>query len=249
MTMTPTEDESQLALDERTLTAAPVTTRPGSGRGPDYRLRGLDLDAPAFNEAPPPPTIRKRHSSYRRRRRRHVVQWLVALAVVLLVTLFLRASVVEPYSVSSSAMAPTLHSGTDVLVLKSHLLMGSLGQGDIVVFHEPAASNCDARVGSPHELVERVIAGPGQTVRSSGGHVYVDGHRLAEKGWFDRRNGEIGTTKIARTKVPQGSYFVLGDNRANSCDSRVFGTVPDSSVVGKVIATVARDGHPSVHFM
>jgi signal peptidase I len=127
--------------------------------------------------------------------------------------------------------------------------MGSLGQGDIVVFHEPAASNCDAGAGSSHELVERVIAGPGQTVRSSGGHVYVDGHRLAEKGWFDRGNGEIGTAKIVRTKVPQGSYFVLGDNRANSCDSRVFGTVPDSSVVGKVIATVARDGHPSVHFM
>jgi signal peptidase I len=79
--------------------------------------------------------------------------------------------------------------------------------------------------------------------------VYVDGHRLAEKGWFDPRRGEIGTTKIARTKVPAGSYFVLGDNRMNSCDSRVFGAVPDSSVVGKVIATVARDGHPSVHFM
>jgi signal peptidase I len=246
MTMTPTEDESQLALDERTLTPAPVTTKSPSGRGPDYRLRGLDLDAPAFNEAPPPPTIRKRHPSYRRRRRRHVVQWVVALAVVAGVAVFLRVSVVQPYSVGSSAMSPTLHSGTDVLVLKSHLLMGSLGRGDIVVFHEPAASNC---AGSSHELVERVIAGPGQTVRSAGGHVFVDGHRLAEKGWFDQRNGEIGTTKIARTKVPEGSYFVLGDNRATSCDSRVFGAIPDSSVIGKVIATVARDGHPSVHFM
>jgi signal peptidase I len=249
MTMTPTEDESQLALDERTLAPAPLTTKPRSGSAPDYRLRGLDLAAPAFNEAPPPQTIRKRHPSYRRRRRRHVVQWLVALTVVALVAVFLRTSVVEPYSVSSGAMAPTLQSGTDVLVLKSHLLMGSLGRGDIVVFREPAASNCGAGAGSSHDLVERVIAGPGQTIRSAGGHVYVDGHRLAEKGWFDPRRGEIGTTKIARTKVPAGSYFVLGDNRMNSCDSRVFGAVPDSSVVGKVIATVARDGHPSVHFM
>jgi signal peptidase I len=249
MTMTPTEDESQLALDERTLAPAPATTKPRTGRGPDYRLRGLDLEAPAFNEAPPPQTVRKRHPSYRRRQRRHLVQWIVALAVVALVAVFLRMSVVEPYSVSSGAMAPTLHSGTDVLVLKSHLLMGSLGQGDIVVFNEPAASSCGAGTGSSHELVERVIAGPGQTIRSSGGHVYVDGRRLAEKGWFDPTHGEIGTTKIARTEVPEGSYFVMGDNRTSSCDSRVFGAVPESSVVGKVIATVARDGHPSVHFM
>jgi signal peptidase I len=248
MTMTPTEDGTPLALDEHDLVVAPAPRKPRSGRAPDYRLRGLDLDAAAFNEAAPPRTIRKRHPSYRRRRRRHVVQWVVALAVVALVAVILRTTVIQPYSVSSGAMAPTLHKGTDVLVLKSGV-MGSVSRGDIVVFHEPAASNCDASAGSSHELVERVIAGPGQTIRSSGGHISVDGRRLAEKGWFAPQSGEIGATKIARTKVPQGSYFVLGDNRMNSCDSRVFGAIPDSSIVGKVIATTARDGHPSVHFM
>ncbi len=146
-------------------------------------------------------------------------------------------------------MAPTLRAGTDVLVLKSSLLMGPIGKGDIVVFDEPAASNCSSGAGASHDLVERVIGGPGQTIRSAGGHVYVDGRRLAETGWFDPANGELGTSRIAPTKIPPGSYFVMGDNRTNTCDSRVFGSIPESSVVGKVVATIARDGHPSVHFM
>jgi signal peptidase I len=248
MTMTPTEDESPLALGEHDFAPAPVAKKTRSGRAPDYRLRGLDLDAPAFAEAPAQ-TVRKRHPSYRRRRRRHVVQWVIALAVVALVAVFLRASVVEPFSVSSGSMAPTLRAGTDVLVLKSSLLMGPIGKGDIVVFHEPAASNCSAGAGASRDLVERVIGGPGQTIRSSGGHVFVDGRRLVEKGWFDPAHGELGTARIAATKIPQGSYFVMGDNRTNSCDSRMFGSIPESSVVGKVVATIARDGHPSVHFM
>jgi signal peptidase I len=97
--------------------------------------------------------------------------------------------------------------------------------------------------------VERVIAGPGETIRSGHGHVYVDGHRLAETGWFDPAHGELGTKKITATKVAPGHYFLMGDNRSNVCDSRTFGSVPDSSVVGKVVATIAQDGHPSVHFM
>ena len=225
-----------------------VTTKSHPGRAADHRLRGLDLDAPVFTEAPSR-TVRKRHPSYRRRRRRQMIQWAVALVVVALVAIFLRAAVVEPFSVSSGAMSPTLRAGTDVLVVKSQLLAGSIGKGDIVVFHEPTASNCSAGGDGSRELVERVIGSPGQTIRSSRGHIYVNGVRLHEKGWYDPAQGELGTTKLANTKIPQGSYFVMGDNRTNSCDSRTFGPIPESSVVGKVVATIAQDGHPSVHFM
>jgi len=245
---TPADEESPLAPAAPDVVPAPVVTRSRSNRAPDYRLRGLDLDAPAFAEAPSR-TVRKRHPSYRRRRRRHVVQWTIALATIALVALALRASVLQPYSVSSSSMAPTLRAGTDVLVVKSSLLSGPIGTGDIVVLHEPARSTCSTGGDGSRELVERVIGGPGQTIRSSAGHIYVDGRRLHEKGWFNRAHGELGTTRIALTKIPQGSFFVMGDNRMNSCDSRTFGPIPESSVIGKVEATIARDGHPYVHFL
>ena len=225
-----------------------IETKSRPGRAPDYRLRGLDLDAPALAE-PPSRTVRKRHPSYRRRRRRHIIQWVVAVVVVVLVAIFLRASVVQPFSVSSGSMSPTLRAGTDVLVLKSDLLMGRIEKGDIVVVHEPAAASCSPGGNGSRDLVERVIGVPGQTIRSSRGHIEVNGRRLDEKGWYNRSHGELGTTRIARTKIPQGSYFVMGDNRMNSCDSRAFGPIAESSVVGKVVATIARDGHPSVHFM
>src|SRR5690349_16287011 len=108
---TPADEESPLSFREPDLLPAPVITRPRPNRAPDYRLRGLDLDAPALAEVPSA-TVRKRHPSYRRRRRRHIVQWTIALTVVALVAIALRATVVQPFSVSSSAMAPTLKAGT-----------------------------------------------------------------------------------------------------------------------------------------
>jgi len=227
---------------------APATTRFRSASTTDYRLRGLNLDAQAFAEAPPG-TVLKRHPSRRRRRRRHVIQFVVLLGVTALVAMLLRASVVEPFSVSSSSMAPTLRAGTDVLVVKSHVLIGSVQAGDIVVVAKPAGVTCNPGGDRSDQLVERVIAFPGQTIRSVRGRIFIDGRRFHEMGWYDPRFGETGPVDIAATKVPPKSYFVMGDNRHDGCDSRAFGAIPQSSVVGQVVGTIARDGHVYVHFM
>jgi signal peptidase I len=95
--------------------------------------------------------------------------------------------------------------------------------------------------------VQRVIGLPGDTIWSVGSKIYIDGRRLHERGWYDSKYGQVGSTPILRTRVPPGEYFVMGDNRSDSCDSRAFGTIARSSIVGKVFAVVARDGRPYIH--
>jgi len=222
--------------------------KPGSGRATDYRLRGLDLDAQSFAEAPSR-AVRRKHPSRRRRRRRHLLQLVLVVAVVALVAVALRAWVVEPFSVTSSSMAPTVRAGTDVLVVKSSFLTGAVRRGDIVVVEKPAGVSCTPGGERSDHLVERVIAFPGETIRSVRGRIFIDGRRFHERGWYNPRFGETGPADIAATKVPPNSYFVMGDNRTDGCDSRSFGAVAKSLVVGKVVATIARDGHAYVHFM
>jgi len=230
----------------RNATRAATATSTRTSRAPDYRLRGLDLDAPAFTEAQPRPA-RTKHPSNRRRRRRLLVQWAVVLVVIAAVAVLLRMFVVQPYSVSSSSMVPTLSPGTDVLVVKWSALTGAIKAGDVVVTHEPADASCTPGGGHAHDVVARVIGLPGETIWSVAGTIYVNGQQLNEPGWYNPPAGEVGTTDIVRTTIPQGSYFLMDDNRTDSCDSRSFGPVRRSLFIGEVVATIARHGHPVVH--
>jgi signal peptidase I len=213
---------------------------------PDYRLRGLDLDAPVFTDASPRP-VRTKHPANRRRRRRLLVQWAIVLVVIAVVAVLLRAFVVQPYSVGSTSMVPTLSPGTDVLVVKWSALTGAIKAGDVIVTHEPSNATCTPGGGHAHDVVARVIGLPGETIWSVAGTIYVNGQRLDEPGWYNPPSGEVGSADIVRTTIPQGSYFVMGDNRSDSCDSRSFGPVPRSLFIGTVVATIARNGHPVVH--
>jgi signal peptidase I len=232
-----------MSVQPRTEEQPRPTSRPR--RAPDYRLRGLDLDAEVFAETAPRP-VRKLHPSLRRRRRRLLIQWIFALMLTAMVVVLLRAYVVQPYSVSSTSMVPTLEAGTDVLVVKPSLLTGPIKAGNIIVFHNPDGFRCSSGADA-HDLMKRVIGLPGETIWSVSGSIYINGQRLNEPRWYNPPFGELGPTEIARTNIPSGSYFVMGDNRTDSCDSRSFGPIPKSLLVGRVVATIARDGHPFVH--
>jgi signal peptidase I len=223
-----------------------VIATPTAARKSDYRLRGLDLDAHALSEVQPR-RVRKAHPSRRRRRRRLVVQWISVLTLLAATAVLLRMFVIQPYSVRSTSMVPNLQPGTNVLVVRPKLLTGSLKAGDIVVFHQPAGFSCQAAGEDSSELIKRVIGVGGQTIWSSGERIYVDGRPLKESGWYNAPYGEVGPTDIPRTTIPAGSYFVLGDNRTDPCDSRAFGSIAGSTMVGKVVATTTRGGHPFVH--
>lgn len=169
-----------------------------------------------------------------------------AFATVVLVAVLLRLTLVTPFTVPSSTMVPTLQAGDKILVLRSNFLTGSVGRGDIIVFHRPTYFPCHAS-GSGDYLVQRVIGMPGETIWSNHQAIYIDGRRMAERGWYDPRHGAVSSVQITRTTIPKGDYFVLADNRSNSCDSRSFGVIPASSVLGKVVAVIARNGTPYLH--
>ena len=145
-------------------------------------------------------------------------------------------------------MVPTLQVGDRILVVKASRLTGPIGSGEIIVFRHPSPFRCSAAQKKVRDLVERVIGLPGETIWSVGNKIYVDGKRLHEPGWFDSKFGQVGSAPIRRTVIPPDRYFVMGDNRSDSCDSRAFGTVARSAVVGKVIAVVVRDGHLYLRF-
>lgn len=221
-------------------------------RHPDYRLRGLEFGAESEHvaRAVEPPARRPLRSPNlrRKRRRRLVAEFALVIIVAMLAATLVRASVVQSFSVPSAAMVPTLQSGDRILVVKARLLSGPITRGDIVVFRRPSRLHCNTGGKDVQDVVQRVVGLPGETIWSAGATIYIDGQPLAEAGWYSKSSGPIGSMPIRRTQIPAGGYFVMGDNRSNTCDSRLFGTIPASSIVGTVVAVVLRNGHLDIHF-
>lgn len=227
--------------DEQLRVDTPHATPARRKRTMDYRLRGLDLDAPALADRPDErPRL---HRGLRRRRWRFAAKAAVTVAVGVGVAVALRGAVVQPYRVTSTSMMPTLRPDTAVLVVTSRTF-ASIDVGDIVVFRQPEGIGCDAGTG---DLVKRIVAGPGDTIWSYEDTIFVNGSPLDRPDWHNPPYGELAGTEIAPVTLGPDSYYVLGDNRTDVCDSRSFGPVPASLMVGEVVMTMAHDGHPSVH--
>ena len=183
-----------------------------------------------------------------RRRHRALAGWAICLVVALLLALGVRAFVFQSFSIPSGSMEPTLDVGDRILVWKAFFNWHDLHEGDIVVFRHPPRDHCPGPQDS--DLVKRVIALPGQTIYSASGAIYVDGQPLAEP--YLPPGDELGlpipdATRAAPFHVPPGEFYVLGDNRAISCDSRFWGPVRGSSIVGKVVLLFWRHSHPDLH--
>ncbi len=143
-------------------------------------------------------------------------------AVVVGVVLFIIFNLTLQYSVvQMSSMEPNLHEGQRLLVSKVAYAFGEPQRGDIIIFPPPG-------IESEKDYIKRVIGLPGDTVQIIDGTVYVNNVPLEEP--YITNSGSGFMTEIT---VPVGEYFVLGDNRTNSSDSRSFGTVPGDTIVGK----------------
>jgi signal peptidase I len=148
------------------------------------------------------------------------------------------------FRIPSSAMEPTLHcarpglgceaDAEDVIVTRPD---STLERGDVVVFETPASARMQCGAGG--RFVKRIVGLGGEEVAvAPSGEVSIDGKKLDESAYI-RRDRLGGTT--GQWTVPQGHVFVMGDNRTQSCDSRVWGTRPVANVVGRVVA-IERDG-------
>jgi signal peptidase I len=178
----------------------------------------------------------------RKRWKKGVTETVITLLVVALVSLLLRTFVIQTFWIPSASMVPTLSVYDRILVQKAFFSWHDVREGNIVVFGHPPRDDCP---GPPGDLIKRVIALPGQTIYSAGNAIYINGHRLAEP--YLPTNDPLGPP-IASSKhpyrVPAGEFYVMGDNRADSCDSRYWGPIQGSTIVGQAILVIWHDSHP-----
>ena len=182
----------------------------------------------------------------RRRRRRAVAETGVIILVGVLLAGLIQAFAFQTFWIPSASMVPTLGVFDRVLVQKAFFTWRDVREGDIVVFSHPPLDHCPGE----GDLVKRVVALPGQTIYSSGNSIYVDGRRLAEPylPHYDPLGPPIpDASRQHPYRVPPGEFYVLGDNRADSCDSRYWGPIKGSSIIGKVVLTFWHDDHPEFH--
>jgi len=218
-----------------------ATYRSAPPRVADYRLRGLVIDETIPIPAPPPRP--ERHPRIRQRHLPIMVEVAALVAVALLAVWLLQAFVVQPYAVPGATMTPSIQAGDRILIVKAGPLVGPIQSGEVVVLRPPKALPCAVSGGNVGDLVLRVVAMPGQTIWSVGNTIFVDGRPLHDHGWYDPRFGQVGSTPVPSTALGHNQYFVMGDNRSLACDSRAFGPISRSSIVGKGIAIVVRRGH------
>lgn len=170
-----------------------------------------------------------------------VMSWVLPVVIGLLIALGIRTYIVQPVRVDGPSMLPNLQNNERVLTWKQ----AKIHRGSVVVFN---ANGVDPQVSEKTYYVKRVIAVPGDTVEAKNGKLYVNGKLVNQKyiSAYQRKQG-TGTWTLksisvdnswlktsGATKVPAGHYFVLGDHRSVSNDSRYYGFVPKKKILGVV---------------
>jgi signal peptidase I len=181
---------------------------------------------------------------WKSRTARIAYEWLVLIGAAVIIAILIKSFLFQAFYIPSASMEPTLKVHDRVLVNKLSYDFHDVHRGDIVVFKAPPA----AQSGGIQDLVKRVIGLPGETVTGSAdGSVYINGRRLSEpylpKGTpTDINSVPPGcghpTVGSPGCVVPADTVLVLGDNRTESKDGRVFGPIKESSIVGRVFLRI-----------
>ena len=176
---------------------------------------------------------------------RTVVDWLVTIGVAVAFVLAFQAEVAKPYRIPTSSMEPTLHCAKPgafcegrfsdrVIANRLAYRLRDPERGEIVVFETPETAERCGRGDGGSTFVKRIVGLPGERVSARDGLIHINGERLIEP-YVDR--SRRGHENASWQRVAPDHYFVLGDNRMHSCDSRTWGTVPRSNLIGPVALT------------
>ncbi|GAB7388119.1 signal peptidase I [Bacillaceae bacterium] len=155
-------------------------------------------------------------------------EWVKALAIAIVLAFIIRTFLFAPFVVDGTSMMPTLHDGERLIVNKLIYLLGEPERGNIIVF----------KATEDRDYIKRVIAVGGETVEMKDDQLYINGKPVDEPYLEEYKKqahaeGRLLTNDFGPVKVPEGEIFVMGDNRENSKDSRVIGTIPLEKVIGR----------------
>jgi signal peptidase I len=184
-----------------------------------------------------------------------IVELIVIIAVALGLAFTIQAFIIKPYRIPSGSMEPTLSIGQRVLVNRIDLRFGKPHVGEIVVFHPPKNATQQVCGPVPHivkpggaacaepereqssvNFIKRIVAGPGDVISIVEGHVIRNGVR--EKDGYIRQCGPNPECSFPTPiRIPAGHWFMMGDNRGESDDSRFWGPVPTGWIIGGAFAT------------
>jgi signal peptidase I len=161
---------------------------------------------------------------------RSTVEWILIIGCALLVAVVIKATLLQAFYIPSESMTPTLKVGERVLVNKVSYKVHDVHRGDVVVFKRPV-KEADPRI---KDLIKRVIGLPGDTIEARDNQIYINDKALNEP-YLPKGTPSLN---LPRTTVPDGDVFVMGDNRTNSSDSRVFGPISQKLIVGRAFVRV-----------
>jgi signal peptidase I len=194
-------------------------------------------DTPADDAGIPPvaPPAKTRSVS------RTAVEWIVLIGGALLIALIVKTFLFQAFYIPSDSMVPTLKTNDRVIVNKLSYKLHSVHRGDIVVFKTPKGPDGNPIDPTIKDLVKRVIGLPGDVVSAKDGKILVNGKVLKESylpaGTISDCSG-FAAQCFPTGPIPADHYWVMGDNRTQSRDSRYFGAITKSEIVGRVFVRI-----------
>jgi len=153
----------------------------------------------------------------------YTIRQIILTVLVVLLVFGLMHVTLQSYEVDGESMESNFHDGQRVLVEKITYRFHSPDRGDVVVLHPPN--------GSSKPYIKRIIGLPGETIEINGGDIYIDGFLLEETADF---SSQIPIPDSYSVTLLEDEYYVLGDNRAHSGDSRSFGPVAREEIIGRM---------------